>query len=79
GKVRINGQLTSIDERAALLGRLKEVFGAERLRGDILVKRQTSPAAWLDGLLELLPELKVEGLKLGFNGERIRMDSTALS
>jgi len=79
GKVRINGQLTSIDERAALLGRLKEIFGAERLRGDILVKRQTSPAAWLDGLLELLPELKVEGLKLGFNGERIRMDSTALS
>lgn len=79
GKVRINGQLTSIDERAALLGRLKEVFGAEHLRGDILVKRQTMPAAWLDGLLELLPELKVEGLKLGFNGERIRMDSTALS
>ncbi|SDJ73007.1 OmpA family protein [Pseudomonas delhiensis] len=79
GKVRINGQLASIDERASLLGRLKEVFGAEHLRGDIRVKRETAPAAWLDGLLELLPELKVEGLKLGFNGERIRMDSTLLT
>ncbi|MDF3936051.1 OmpA family protein [Pseudomonas citronellolis] len=79
GKVVINGQLASIDERARLLEGLKAAYGAENISGDVSVKGGTSPAAWLDGLLALLPQLKVDGLKLGFNGERIRVDSTALT
>lgn len=75
----ISGQLLSIDERAKLVGALKDSFGAENLRGDVMVKRNTAPALWLDRLVLVLPQLKFDGLKLGFNGERIRVDASTLS
>lgn len=78
GKAIISGQLASQADRQRLMDALKASFGAEQVSGDISVDPNTAPAGWLEKLIALAPSLKAKGLKLGFDGEAIRIDTSAL-
>lgn len=79
GRVAVDGQVASEAEKTRLWDALAATFGSGNLDGDIVVDTATAPAGWLDRLVDLLPELKAEGLKFGFDGERLRIDTSALA
>jgi OOP family OmpA-OmpF porin len=78
GRVVINGQLASEPERLRLMGALRTTFGDSNVSGDITVDTATAPARWMDKLIALLPELKQSGIKLGFDGDKLQLDTSAL-
>jgi OmpA-OmpF porin, OOP family len=78
GKVAVNGQLASESEKLRLMDALRATFGADNVSGDMTVDTTTAPARWMDKLIALLPELKRSGVKLGFEGDRLQLDTSAL-
>ncbi|MEI2455865.1 OmpA family protein [Lysobacter firmicutimachus] len=78
GKARIGGQVASEAEKTKLLDAIKATFGAGNVEGDLVVDAGTAPAGWLDRLIALLPDLKARGVKLGFDGDKIDIDTSAL-
>ncbi len=78
GKVTVAGQLPSEADKARLHQALVAHFGQGNVQGDISVDPATGPAGWLDRLIAALPELKAPGLKLGFDGDRLRIDTRGL-
>jgi len=79
GKANVGGQLASDAERTRLMDALNTTFGAGNVAGDISVDPATLPAGWLDKLIAALPDLKADGLKLGFDGDRLSLDTSGLS
>lgn len=78
GKVAINGQLASEPEKMRLMDALRTTFGAGNVGGDITVDATAAPARWMDKLIALLPELKRSGIKIGFDGDKLQLDTSAL-
>ncbi len=78
GTVDVAGQLASDPEKARLMEALRATFGGDNVRGDITVDAATAPASWMDKLIALLPELKRSGIKLGFDGDKLQVDTSAL-
>lgn len=79
GTVTVNGQVASDGEKTRLWDALVATFGAGNVNGDIVVDANTAPAGWLDKLIALLPDLKASGLKFGFDGDRLSLDTSGLS
>jgi OmpA-OmpF porin, OOP family len=79
GKVTVSGALGTTAEKFEMLEALKSTFGQQNVSGDIDVDASISPASWLDKLKALLPSLKGSGLKFGFEGDKLKLDTTALS
>lgn len=78
GRVTVNGQVASEAEKTRLWDALTGAFGAGNVNGDIVVDTTTAPAGWLDRLVAMLPDLKASGLKFGFDGEKLNIDTSAL-
>lgn len=78
GKAMVGGQLASDADRARLMDALNATFGAGNVVGDVTVDAATLPAGWLDRLIAALPDLKANGLKLGFDGDRVSLDTSGL-
>jgi outer membrane protein OmpA-like peptidoglycan-associated protein/uncharacterized protein YidB (DUF937 family) len=78
GQVSVAGKLPSEADKQRLWDALQARFGADKVSGDILVDPQTLPAGWLDKLIALLPHLEANGLKLGFDGDKLSIDTSAL-
>ncbi|WP_408953279.1 OmpA family protein [Lysobacter sp. Hz 25] len=78
GKASVSGQVASDAEKTKLLDAIKATFGADNVNGDISVDAATAPAGWMDKLIALLPDLKARGVKLGFDGDKIAIDTSAL-
>lgn len=78
GKVTVNGQVASDADKLKLWDALKATFGEANLGGDIRVDPATLPAGWMDTLIGLLPQLKAQGLKFGFDGDALSIDTSAL-
>jgi uncharacterized protein YidB (DUF937 family) len=78
GKATVGGQLASDADRARLMDALNATFGAGNVSGDIAVDAATLPAGWIDRLIAVIPELKADGLKLGFDGDRLTLDTSGL-
>ena len=78
GRVTANGQVASEAEKTRLWDALTNAFGAGNVNGDIVVDASTAPAGWLDRLVAMLPDLKASGLKFGFDGEKLNIDTSAL-
>lgn len=78
GKVTVNGQVASDADKLKLWDALKAAFGETNLSGDIRVDPATLPAGWMDKLIGLLPQLKAKGLKFGFDGDTLSIDTSAL-
>ena len=79
GKVTVNGQVATEAEKTRLWDALVANFGAGNVNGDIVVDANTAPAGWLDKLIALLPDLKASGLKFDFDGDSLKIDTSALS
>ncbi|MFT3756096.1 MAG: OmpA family protein [Pseudoxanthomonas sp.] len=79
GKVTVNGQVASDADKTRLWDALKATFGEANLSGDITVDAATLPAGWMDKLIAALPDLKASGLKFGFDGDKLNIDTSGLS
>lgn len=79
GKVMVNGQVPTDADKTRLWDALKANFGEGNLSGDITVDPATLPAEWLDKLIAALPELKANGLKFGFDGNKLSIDTSGLA
>jgi OOP family OmpA-OmpF porin len=79
GKVTVNGQVANDAEKTRLWNALTTTFGAANLSGDITVDPATLPAGWMDKLIAALPELQADGLKFGFDGNKLNIDTSGLS
>lgn len=78
GHVTVNGRLPSEADKQRLWDALKAQFGATNLSGDIVIDPQTMPADWLDKLIAALPKLGAQGLKFGFDNDKLSIDTSAL-
>lgn len=78
GRITVQGQVASEDEKKRLWDALAANFGAGNITGDIAVDARTLPAGWMDTLIGALPELKARGLKFGFDGDKLNLDTAGL-
>ncbi|GAA5071174.1 OmpA family protein [Lysobacter panacisoli] len=78
GGVKVSGTLVSETEKSRLWDALTAQFGADKVSGDIVLDPQTMPAGWMDKLIAALPQLKADGLKFGFDGDKLSIDTSAL-
>lgn len=78
GKVDVSGTLATTAEKFQLLDALKATFGSDRVNARLDVDASVKPASWLDRLKAMLPSLKADGLKFAFNGDAVKLDTTAL-
>lgn len=78
GKVTVSGKVPSEADKTRLWDALTTTYGAPNLSGDITVDPNTLPAGWMDKLIAALPELKDAGLKFGFDGDKLRIDTSGL-
>lgn len=78
GRITVNGQLASDADRTRLMDALHAAFGAGNVGGDITIDANTLSAGWMDKLISLLPDLKAAGLKFGFDGDQLNIDTSAL-
>jgi OmpA-OmpF porin, OOP family len=78
-KVNVSGQVASEEAKTKLWGALTTAFGDGNVNGDIKVDAALGPANWMDKLLPLIPELKAKGVKFGFDGDKLNLDTSALA
>ncbi len=78
GKATVSGQVASDADKSRLLDAITATFGTGNVNGDITVDANTAPAGWMDKLIALLPDLKTSGIKLGFEGDKLNIDTSAL-
>lgn len=78
GKVTLKGTLPSVAQKASLLGAAEGVFGPGKVAADIEVNTAVREAPWLERLKVLIPDMKADGLKFAFNGDALKLDTTAL-
>lgn len=79
GKVTVSGQVANEADKTRLWDALKANFGEGNLAGNISVDPATLPAGWLDKLIAALPELKAKGLKFGFDGDKLSIDTSGMA
>ncbi|MDG2524960.1 OmpA family protein [Stenotrophomonas sp. HITSZ_GD] len=78
GQVSVAGRLVNAQEKHRLLEALGDTFGAARVKEQIQLDATVAPATWMDRLVQLLPHLKAGDVKLGLEGDSLRLDSSAL-
>jgi uncharacterized protein YidB (DUF937 family) len=75
GAIRYWGRLGSAGAPTRLADAGGDAAGAGRASGSVTIDADTKPAAWLDSLIALLPELlKASGAKLEIEGNVITLD-----
>ena len=79
GKVTVSGQVANDSDKTRLWDALKANFGEGNLSGNITVDPATLPAGWMDKLIAALPDLKAKGLKFGFDGDKLNIDTSGMS
>lgn len=78
GKVDVSGTLATAAEKFQLLDALKATFGSDKVSARFDVDASVKPASWLDRFKAMLPGLKADGLKFAFNGDAVKLDTSAL-
>lgn len=78
GKVSVEGSLSSTAEKDGLISALAGVFGESNVAANIEVNAGTRAASWLQRLKVLIPDMKEDGLKFSLNGDRLKLDTSAL-
>lgn len=78
GKVDVSGTLATTAEKFQLLDALKSTFGSDNVSARVDVDASVKPASWLDRFKAMLPGLKADGLKFAFNGDAVKLDTSAL-
>ncbi|WP_313461927.1 OmpA family protein [Stenotrophomonas sp.] len=78
GTVDVSGTLATAHEKFQLLDALKATFGSDNVRARFDVDAGVKPWPWLDLFKTMLPSLKADGLKFAFNGDSVKLDTSAL-
>ncbi|WNH52697.1 OmpA family protein [Stenotrophomonas oahuensis] len=78
GTVDVSGTLATAAEKFQLLDALKATFGSDKVRARLDVDASVKPVTWLDRFKAMLPGLKADGLKFAFNGDAVKLDTSAL-
>ncbi len=78
GTVDVSGTLATATEKFQLLDALKATFGSDKVRARFDVDAGVKPWPWLDLFKTMLPSLKADGLKFAFNGDAVKLDTSAL-
>jgi outer membrane protein OmpA-like peptidoglycan-associated protein/uncharacterized protein YidB (DUF937 family) len=78
GKISVAGTLASAAGKFQLWEALAATFGRSNLSGQLDVDASVRPAGWLDRLKTMLPDLKADGLKFAFTGDKAKLDTSAL-
>ena len=78
GKVTVNGTLPTVADKGGVLGAIAGVYGQENVVAKIDVNPAAGPATWLERLKVLIPDTKADGLKFAFNGDKLKLDTSAL-
>ncbi|WP_282246393.1 OmpA family protein [Stenotrophomonas sp. PS02300] len=79
GKVTVNGTLPTVAQKTNLEGALEGVFGKQNVNANLEVNPATRDAPWLERLKVLIPDMKADGLKFAFNGDKLNLDTSALA
>lgn len=74
GKVSVSGSVADELTKTSILDALKASFGAENVSGDIGIDGNTKGANWLEKLATFLPDFRVPGAKLSFDGDNITLE-----
>ncbi len=78
GKVTVNGTLPTVAQKTNLEGALEGVFGKQNVNANLEVNPATRDAPWLERLKVLIPDMKADGLKFAFKGDKLNLDTSAL-
>lgn len=80
GKVDLSGVVSTIEEKASVIGAAAGAYGQQNLTANVEVNAGIPAASWLDPLKALFasPSLKADGLKFAFNGDTLKLDTAAL-
>lgn len=80
GKVDLKGTVSTVAEKASLLGAVAGAYGQDNVTANVQVNPAMPSPSWLDTLKALFasPALKADGLGLDFNGDTLTLDTSAL-
>ncbi|WP_416056696.1 OmpA family protein [Stenotrophomonas maltophilia] len=78
-RMQVEGSLPSESDRRRLWNALKAVHGQQNLSGSIALDPRAQPPRWLDRLVSDLPHLQGDGMRLEFDGQLLRIDTTDMA
>jgi len=80
GKVDLKGTVSTVAEKASLLGAAAGAYGQRNVTANVDVNPALPAASWLEGLKAMFasPALKADGLKFKFSGDMLTLDTAAL-
>lgn len=78
-QIAVHGSLPTEAARRRIWSSLVSLYGGRNVHCHIVLDPGVREARWLPALIKLLPKLRKNGLVLGFEGTRLRIDSSALS
>lgn len=78
-QIAVHGSLPTEAARRRIWSSLVSLYGGRNVHCHIVLDPGVREARWLHALIKLLPKLRKNGLVLGFEGTRLRIDSSALS
>lgn len=71
GLIAYSGTVGDDATRAAIIGSLTTVFGADKITGDLTIDSRAGPAAWTNGLKAALNNFKTRGSQALFEGNAV--------
>ncbi|HYQ25189.1 OmpA family protein [Stenotrophomonas sp.] len=78
-RLQVEGSLPNESDRRRLWSALKAVHGQQNLSGSIALDPRAEPPRWLDRLINDLPHLQGDGLRLEFDGPQLRIVTTGMA
>lgn len=73
GRIDFRGSVNDANTRAMVINKLRAVFGADHINGDLVVNPLLDAPPWLFGLDRLLPRLGISGLDIRLDGVSVRV------
>lgn len=77
-RILVQGRLPSEAARRQAWNALTALHGRDTVRGGIALDPATRPPRWLDRLTARIQQLEGDGLLLDFNGDTLRVDTSAM-
>lgn len=77
-RLLVQGRLPSEAARRQVWNALTALYGRDNVRGGIELDPATRPPRWLDRLSARIAQLEGDGLLLDFNGDALRVDTSAM-
>jgi outer membrane protein OmpA-like peptidoglycan-associated protein/uncharacterized protein YidB (DUF937 family) len=73
GVVTVSGVVPDEQTRQSVLAQLRTTFGVDKIKGDLTVDAKARAAEWMNNLAGFLPNFKMPGAELSFDGSAITL------